>query len=313
MPAQMKTPLLRTLIAAAALCASLYAPTLASGAPTLPDFSAATFVPGAQVNNPYFPLLDALTRVYAGVDDEGVAERIEMQVVGAGPLILGVQSLSRRDRAFRDGRIVEDTFDFYAQDSAGNVWYLGEDVTNYRYDAAGNLLGTDNSSAWRAGINGALPGHAMPAIASVGQNYYQEFAAADAALDQAETTAVGLTRQLALGSFNDVLQVFESSELDPELLEFKYYARGWGLIRAEEGLDELRRDPELTLDLIAVVPEPSSWALAALGLLAVGARGARMARCRRSDLTTESATESATDPAAALASTASESAAVLRH
>ena len=47
--------------------------------------------------------------------------------------------------------LVEETFDFYAQDTAGDVWHFGEDVTDYVYDADGNLIGTNSSSAWRAG------------------------------------------------------------------------------------------------------------------------------------------------------------------
>ena len=244
----------------------------AAAAPLLPNFGSATFNPGAAVNNPYFPLLDAQTRVYQGTDNQGSTARFEFTVVGAGPLILGLQTVSRRDRAFKDGQLKEDTFDYYAQDSAGNVWYLGEDVTNYRYDASGQLIGTDSASAWRAGVNGALPGFAMPALLAVGQNYYQEYAAADAALDNATTTAVGLTLLLASGSFTDVIQVLELTELDPAAREHKYYARGIGLIRVEEALDANFSNPERTVDLVRVglLPVPSSIALVALAFVALG-------------------------------------------
>lgn len=253
----------------------------AEAAPDLPDFASASFVPGAAVNNPYFPLLDTMTRVYTGIDDDGVVDRFELQVVGAGPVILGVQTVARRDRAYSSGRLDEDTFDYYAQDSAGNVWYMGEDVTNYRYDSAGRLVGTDSASAWRGGINGALPGYAMPAQLSVGQHHYQEFAAADAALDNASTTAIGITRQLAVGSFADVVQVFEASELDPDAREFKYYARGFGLVRVEEGFGADLVNPALTVDFVGVaaaVPEPSAWALMAMGIAGIAALRRRAAQ-----------------------------------
>jgi PEP-CTERM motif len=258
----------RTLVCVGFLAALATGP--AAAAPTLPNFAGATFSPGAPIHNPYFPLLDTLVRVYSGTDEDGNVETFETQLVGAGPVILGVRTVARRDREFKGGRLVEDTFDYYAQDTAGNVWYLGEDVTNYRYDSAGNLIGTDSASAWRAGVNGAQPGFAMPAAPSVGENYYQEYAPADDALDNGTTFAVGVTRHLAVGSFFDVVQVFETTELNPEAREFKYYARGFGLIRVEEGLDEDLMHPELTVDFIrlsAPVPEPSTWALMALGLI----------------------------------------------
>ena len=252
---------------ATVLIAFAVVPTLAANdaraAPFLPDFEAATFVSGAPINNPYFPLLDKKTRVFVG---ETPAERFELTVLGAGPIILGVQTTARRDRSFEDGLLVEDTFDYYAQDSIGNVWYFGEDVTNFHYDDEGNLIGTDSESAWRAGINGALPGYIMPVDLTVGFNYYQEFAVLDEALDQGLTFAAGQIVSIAIGEFSDVLQVLETSELEPDAREFKYYAPGVGLILVEEGLDANFQNPESTFELAATIPEGGTLALLGLGL-----------------------------------------------
>jgi len=106
----------------------------------------------------------------------------------------------------------------------------------------------------------------MPATQTLGQIYYQEFADDDDALDQGETSAIGLTVIAGGRTFSDVLRVYETSALEPDAREFKYYAPGVGLMLAEEGLDASRRNPELTLALVAAVPEPSSALLLLLGL-----------------------------------------------
>lgn len=248
-------------------------------APFLPNFDLATFVPGAAINHTYFPLTDSKRRVFQGeVESDGtlITERFEFTTLGTGPTILGVQTTTRRDRAFKDGVLVEDTFDFYAQDTTGNVWYFGEDVTNYRYDEAGNLIGTDSESAWRAGVNGALPGFIMPADLTLGFNYFQESAPIDKALDQATTIAIGQFVSIAFGDYNNVLKVLETSELIPDLREFKYYAPGQGLILVEEGLSADLSNPTGRLELVSEVPLPAT-----LWLLALGLTGLSQARPRR--------------------------------
>ncbi len=245
--------------------------------PVLPDFSAATFVPGTAVDNPYFPVGAGPTKSYYGANEEE-SERIELSYAGPGKTLLGVETVAQLDRVTEDGVVVEETYDYYAQDTDGNVWYMGEDVVNYRYDDDGNFLGTDNASAWLAGENGALPGIMMLADPVVGADYYQEYAVADEGLDQAGIYALGVTVDLGWTSFEDVLVTFETSELDPEARELKYYAPGIGLIRAESGVSLLYTDPELTVDLqapasVAPVPLPASFPFLIAGVAGLGFLG----------------------------------------
>jgi hypothetical protein len=261
----------------------------------LPDFGAATFIPGDPIDNPWFPMTEPAHRVFVGEALRGhpVDEGFELTNIGAGPTILGVQTQVQFDQAFEDGLLVESTRDYFAQDSVGNVWYFGEDVTSFTYDKNGNLVGTDNESAWRAGVNGALPGFIMPVDQTVGFNYYQEFAGADDALDQATVFATGLTLMTEFGELTNVLQVLETSELDPKARGFKYYAPGLGLILEEEGLNPNFKHPRLAVQLVssenttlggdlgtsqsaarigtAAIPEPASWAMMILGFGLAGA------------------------------------------
>ena len=259
----------------AAACGLLLA-TSASviAAPVLPDFAAALFVPGAAIANPYLslPVGSKSVLVASGVaDGEPFEERDVQKVLGQGPTILGVQATTVLDRAFEDGVLVEATHDYYAQDTAGNVWYLGEDVTNYAYDDDGNLVSTDDHSAWLAGENGAWPGWAMPAQQTVGFNYYQEYAPADDAVDEGTTFALLPSLDVGGATYADVLQVYEASAAEPNLSEFKYYALGLGLIRADEDLDAEFANPGLIFERVptAAVPLPAGLPLAGLAVTAL--------------------------------------------
>ena len=67
--------------------------------------------------------------------------------------IQGVETVVVRDRAFIGGELVEDTFDWYAQDRRGNVWYFGENTKEYEN---GRVVSTAGS--WKAGRDGARAG-----------------------------------------------------------------------------------------------------------------------------------------------------------
>jgi hypothetical protein len=253
--------------------AALLLAEVASGTPVLPDFNSATFDPNQPIDNPYFPMTSGATLRYtASEDGQPIDSYFEHTNAGPGPVIAGVQSFVQRDREFEDGLLIEDTFDYFAQDANGNVWYLGEDATAYEYDDDGNLIDTDTSGSWRAGVNNALPGFIMPVDLETGFNYYQEFAPDDEAVDQGTTYALLDSLTVNGVTYEDVLQVLETTDLEPDEFEFKYYAPGVGLILAEEDLDENLSNPETVFALQPrVAPEPASLGTLLFGLVTLGA------------------------------------------
>ena len=246
----MNTRKTTTLALIAALAAPLATPLAAQTAdPVLPKFDVANFA--APQANPYFPLVQGASHTLSGtrVDDPSVVEHGVLTVFGRGPEILGVATTTVLDEAFEAGILVERTFDYFAADNEGNVWYFGEDVTNYRYDDSGKLIGTDNHSAWRAGVNAALPGISVSGQPQVGLTLFQEHAPADEAMDYAEVLAVDLEITGPGGTFKDVMKTYEASTVDPDLREYKYYAPGVGMIRADEELSQAFDNPMIVIEI----------------------------------------------------------------
>jgi hypothetical protein len=248
------------------------------GQPVLPDFSSAVFDASLQIDNPYFPLNVGTRYTYEGVKtdaDTGEAETelIIVDVLDQARTVAGIESRVVRDRVWLEGLLIEDTFDWYAQDNQGNVWYLGEEVTDFEYDDEGNLIGTSHPGAWETGVDGALPGYIMEASPQVDDHYYQEYYPGEAE-DHAVIVGVGETHTIPLGTYDDVLRIREFT-LSPETYGEKFYAAGTGLIMEHEY--ETATGTLLavtTLRAVAVVPEPRGLAFAAAG--AVG-----LVSCRR--------------------------------
>lgn len=253
---------------------------VAHAEPVIPDFSAATFVPGAPINNPYFPLVPGTVfRYEADVADpdepEGESEELVLEdfVTFDTVVVNGVTAREVRAREFIDGLLIEDTRDWFAQDTAGNVWYLGELSTEFDYDDEGNQIGSSTEGSWRAGENGASAGFIMPAFPpTVGFNYFQEHAPNDDALDHATIVSLDESITVPAGSFEDVLDTTESSTLDLEEFEHKFYAPGVGRILIEE--DFVNGEPVNSIPLVevTVIPLPPAVVpgLASVGVLVVG-------------------------------------------
>lgn len=204
---------------------------------TVPDFSAASFSNPTQIDNVLFPLPPGATRTYQATTADGV-ERTVIEVLTDTRVVQGVTCRVVRDRVFLNDVLIEDTHDFFAQDDAGNVWYMGEEVDNYTYDDAGALLSITHEGSWEAGkdVSGlgttAKPGFQMLSSPAVGDAYHQEFYAGEAE-DEAEIVAVDVAVTLSDGTQFTCLKTRDFTSLDSTVNEFKYYAPGIGLVLEE--------------------------------------------------------------------------------
>jgi len=174
------------------------------------------------IDNPYFPLTPGTTFVYEG-EDEDETVRDEVFVTNETKTVMGVNTIVVRDRVFEDGELAEETFDWYAQDKDGNVWYFGEDSKDYE---DGEVVSTAGS--WEAGVDGAQPGIIMEGNPQVGDTYRQEYYAGEAE-DMAEVLSLNESVTVAYGSFEDCLKTKEWTPLEPGIEENKYYASGTGI------------------------------------------------------------------------------------
>ena len=195
------------------------------GEPYLPAIDPADFV--AEVDNPYFPLEPGTVRIYEGTSD-GETERVEVTVTREQKEVLGIAVTVVHDQVFVDDELVEDTFDWFAQDRWGNVWYLGEDTSEIENGEVVNHAG-----AWGAGVDGAQPGIVMLAEPRVGDVYRQEFFAGEAE-DMAEVAALDGSVEVPTGAYDAVLVTHDTTPLEPGIVEEKSYARGIGVVFEEK-------------------------------------------------------------------------------
>jgi hypothetical protein len=182
------------------------------------------------IDNPYLSFTPGTTFTYESETEEGTEEDI-VTVTDETKVILGVTARVVRDTVYLDGELIEDTFDWFAQDKEGNVWYLGEDTKEYEN---GQVVSTEGS--WEAGVDGAEGGIVMLADPQVGDTYRQEWYP-EHAEDAAEVVSLNEEVTVPYGTFTNCLQTREFSTLDPDLNEYKYYCSDVGTVTQEVVID----------------------------------------------------------------------------
>ena len=189
------------------------------------------------IDNPYWPIRPGSHWVYREVEN-GEAQRVDVTVTNQTKTLEGIEARVVHDRVSRNGETLEDTYDWYAQDSAGNLWYLGEDTAEFENGKLKTRAGT-----WAAGVDGAEPGVVVPAHPKQGMTYREEYYAGHAE-DGAEVLGVNSQVQVPFGRFKNALLTRNFSTIEPTVEEMKLYAKGVGpvmelLISGGSGRTEL--------------------------------------------------------------------------
>ena len=192
-----------------------------------PDTDTVAFTSPTTIDNVFFPLAAGDELVLAGVDD-GETVRVEITVSGDTEPVDGVETLVMVETEYEDGELVEISYNFMAQADDGTVCYFGEDVDIYE----GGVV-VSNDGAWRAGVDGALPGIMMPANPQVGDAYFQEVAPG-VAEDMGSIVAFGEAISVTAGDFDDTLTAEDCNPLEDAETDRKVYVSGIGLAIDED-------------------------------------------------------------------------------
>ena len=147
-----------------------------------------------------------------------------------------VQTRVLQELAYEDGELVEISHNYFAEADDGTVYYFGEVVDIYQDGAI-----VDHGGSWLVGgptrttdppdtANASDPAVFMPENPERGDVFKPEDVYPFA--DETDlVTRVGLDLTVAAGEFEDVIQILETSALDP-VWEKKWYAPDVGVVMA---------------------------------------------------------------------------------
>ena len=171
--------------------------------------------------NPYFILEPGYRLTFTDGND-----RLVITVLDKTRTVDGVETRVVEERETNRGRLKEVSRNYFAIHKRSlDIYYFGEEVDIYR---SGKVA--DHEGAWIAGKNGAKFGLMMPGAPKLRSRHYQEIAP-KVAMDRAEIVSLTETVKTPAGTFKLCLKAAESTPLEPGVTEYKYYARGVGLVQ----------------------------------------------------------------------------------
>jgi hypothetical protein len=179
-----------------------------------------------EITNPYLPLASLKQDIL-----ESGSERIERTIRPERHRTFQihhqtVEALTVEDREFKHGQLAEVAFDYVAQADDGTVYYLGEDVDEYR---DGKVV--SHSGAWLFGRDTLHMGVLMPAHPRVADKFRSEDVSKDL-WENDEVVAVAETVIVPAGTFKGCVKIRE--KLSDGSTEYKLYAAGIGAVKEIE-------------------------------------------------------------------------------
>lgn len=193
---------------------------------------AAKFTHPREITNPFVPLASLKQDILENKSER--VERTAMPLVHKTFELDGqtVEALAVEDREYdAAGNLTEATMDYFAQDDAGKVYYLGEDVNTYKN---GKISG--HGGGWLLGKETKIPGLLMPAHPQVGDKFSSENVPGITREDD-EVVSVSETMTVPAGSFHDCLKIKENAS--DGATEYKLYAPGVGVIAEMDSAEGL--------------------------------------------------------------------------
>jgi hypothetical protein len=193
-----------------------------------PTIDPANFV--SRIDNPYLPLTPGTTLRYRGVMKNGRTPQVDtFTVTRKTKRVMGVRCVVVRDTVTSRGKPFERTYDWFAQDRQGNVWYMGEETQELKHGHFGKMI-----DSGPAGKDGAQPGIMMEAHPAKGDSYWQ-FHWPRHALDTAIVLGDGGRVKVPYRSFSHTLLTQEQSPLEPGVKDLKWSVRGIGYVQERAG------------------------------------------------------------------------------
>jgi hypothetical protein len=212
----------------------------ANAAAYAPELSPSRFTHPTRIDNAFLPLKPGARFQYR--DDDGVTT--DTVVTADTRTVDGIEAVVVRDTATsKSGEVIEDTFDWFAQDDDGNVWYLGEDTKEFTGGGAFSAAGS-----WEAGVDCAFAGIVMKAHPALGDSYRQEYRQGSAE-DEADVLALNETVTVPYGTFTGCLKTKDYTALEAGAYEHKFYCPGVGLVSSVDVAPVVKRE-----DLVSVKP-----------------------------------------------------------
>ena len=208
------------------------------------------------ITNKWMPLKPLTRYVYEGTtveEGEKFAHRVIITVTDFTKMINGVNCVVTWDLDYSNGELVEAELAFFAQDRHGNVWRMGEYPEEYE---DGKFV---KAPCWISGMDGAFSGISMKANPELGMpSYSQGWAPSVEFADRGQVDQMGIKNCVPLDCYENVLVIAETSELEPDATQLKFFANGVGNIRVG-----WRGEGEVTQEVLELV-EIQQLALGAL-------------------------------------------------
>jgi hypothetical protein len=219
------------------------------------DYDPDQFLDPTTVDNSWFPLEPGMKLVYSGgITDAGerLDHRVVFVVTDLVKVIDGVTTVVVWDRDYTDGQLVEGELAFFAQDTSGNVWSMGEYPEEYE---DGEFAGAPDT--WIVGLAGAQAGVHMRADPAAGTSSYLQGLAPDIEFkDRAKVLQTGQRTCVPLNCYDDVLVTDEWNPDEPGAHQRKFYVAGVGNVRVGfAGPKEKERETLVLVEAVKLTPE----------------------------------------------------------